>query len=89
MDATAVRARAADLVRQHASRLGMDEFAARSLVRAIEALPAAPGIGLPSGAYARGVSRDAGDERTLCVAFDRRPSDDDLRAVHDLLRGPE
>ena len=37
----------------------------------------------------RGVGRDADDERTLFVVFDRAPSDDDLRAVHERLRGFE
>jgi hypothetical protein len=38
-DATTVRAKAAQLVRDHAARLGMDAMAAGVLVRAIEAIP--------------------------------------------------
>ena len=33
-----------------------------------------------------GVSRDAGNARTLCIAFDREPTDDEMRALHDGLR---
>lgn len=35
---------------------------------------------------ARGVFRDPGDERTLSVAFNRKPSDAEMRAIHDYLR---
>lgn len=35
---------------------------------------------------ARGVSRDAGDERTLNIAFDRVPTDDEMRVIHDVFR---
>lgn len=37
--------------------------------------------------HVRGVGRDADDERTLFVVFDRAPSDDELRAVHERLEG--
>lgn len=37
-------------------------------------------------AKARGVGRSADDQRTLLVAFDRIPTDDDIRAVHETLR---
>lgn len=40
-------------------------------------------------AKVRGVGRVADDQRCLLVAFDRIPSDDDLRAVHELLRDAE
>jgi hypothetical protein len=33
-----------------------------------------------------GVSRDASDARTLVIYFNERPSDDDMRRIHDLLR---
>lgn len=39
MNATAVRAKAAHLVRSHAERLGMDRMAAAVLVQAIENIP--------------------------------------------------
>lgn len=35
--------------------------------------------------HARGVGRDASDERSLLVFLNRRPSDDELRAIHDCL----
>lgn len=34
----------------------------------------------------RGVFRDGGEERTLCISFNRKPTDDELRAVHDFFR---
>lgn len=37
---------------------------------------------------AQGVFRDQENERFLCFGFNRRPSDEELRAVHDLLRRP-
>ena len=40
-DAAQVRARAAAIVDRHAVRLGLDEFAARQIIRLIEAIPAA------------------------------------------------
>ncbi|MGE0425291.1 MAG: hypothetical protein AB7O88_23735 [Reyranellaceae bacterium] len=38
---------------------------------------------------AMGIGRDPDDERTLFVIFDRAPSDDEMRAVHDRLRGAD
>jgi len=38
------------------------------------------------GLRVNGVGRDADNERTLIVYFDRRPTDDELRAVHEHLR---
>lgn len=35
---------------------------------------------------ALGIGRDAEDERTLFVIFNRAPDDDEMRNVHDLLR---
>lgn len=47
------------------------------------------GLPTPGQLKARGVSRDAGEPRTLCIAFNRVPSDDELRAVHNfLIRSP-
>jgi hypothetical protein len=40
MDAATIRAEASALVRRHAGRLGLEEFAVGALARAIEALPA-------------------------------------------------
>jgi hypothetical protein len=34
----------------------------------------------------RGVGRSADEQRNLWVAFDRIPTDDDIRAVHEILR---
>lgn len=33
-----------------------------------------------------GIFRDPDDERTLSVAFNRKPSDAETRAIHDFLR---
>ncbi len=35
---------------------------------------------------AKGIGRDFENEQTLFVSFNRRPTDDELRALHDLLR---
>lgn len=42
----------------------------------------------PRRLIVRGVGRDAEDTtgRTLFASFNRPPSDDELRAIHDLLR---
>ena len=37
---------------------------------------------------ARGIGREKDDERTLFVFFNRRPTDDEMRRVHDLLGDP-
>ena len=39
----------------------------------------------PDGLRALGVGRDAGNEKALLVCFNRKPSDDEMRALHDLL----
>lgn len=33
-----------------------------------------------------GVGRDVDDERTVCAYFNRKPTDDDLRGIHESLR---
>lgn len=38
------------------------------------------------GLTAIGAGRDAENEKSLCIYFDRRPTDDELRAVHNFLR---
>lgn len=43
----------------------------------------------PNDLRAVGISRYDGDQKALTVAFDRKPTDDEMRAVHDFLRhGP-
>jgi hypothetical protein len=37
---------------------------------------------------ARGVFRDPDSDRTLFIAFNRRPTDDEMRAIHEILRHP-
>lgn len=49
----------------------------------------APVAALPPAEHLRamGIWRDPDNERTLFVIFNRAPSDDEMRAVHELLRG--
>lgn len=35
-----------------------------------------------------GVSRDAGEPKAISIAFNRYPTDDEMRAVHNFLRRP-
>lgn len=37
---------------------------------------------------AKGIGRDPDNEQVLFASFDRRPTDDEMRAIHDLLRKP-
>lgn len=34
----------------------------------------------------RGVGRDCENERVLCLYLNRRPTDDEMRRIHELLR---
>lgn len=45
-------------------------------------------ISLPSGVKVRGVSRVADNSKALLVSFDREPTDDDIRALHEGLKPP-
>ncbi len=38
---------------------------------------------------AKGIGRDFEDEQILFVSFNRCPTDDEMRVIHDLLRGGE
>lgn len=46
-------------------------------------VPTAPRAALPK---VWGVAREADSPNTLCVMFDERPTDDELRELHELLR---
>lgn len=39
--------------------------------------------------HVSGVGRDADDERTLFMSLNRKPTDDEVRAIHDFLRRVE
>jgi hypothetical protein len=45
-------------------------------------------ISLPSNPKVRGVSRMGDNPKALLVCFDREPSDDDIRALHEALKPP-
>lgn len=66
----------------------VDEY--RSLAGALEAAPSSASTSTPK---AVGVSRVADSEhpeqaaKALLVSFERRPTDDELRAIHELLAG--